>query len=80
MLQTRVTFIAHALIALGLVACADTTAPNSRNLAHLQLYAITPATVRSLVVEVTGSGISPPLTVNIPVDSVGVASTPMNLH
>ncbi|MBI2797420.1 MAG: PD40 domain-containing protein [Gemmatimonadetes bacterium] len=59
---------------LGLAACSDSTAPNSRNLAQLQLYALTPATVRSLVVEVTGPGISPPLVVNIPVDSVGVAS------
>ena len=65
--------VVTAALALGAQACSDTTSPDDKRPAILPLYSITPATVRSLVVRVTGPGISPDLIVNIPVDTLGVA-------
>ena len=56
----------------AVVGCSDSTAPVEAK-ATLVLYSITPATVRSLVVQLSGPGIAPDLFVNLPVDTAGVA-------
>ncbi len=71
--RTARTLVAALAGLVTVVSCSDGTAPTAP-LASITLYSITPATVRSLLVQVSGPGISPTLTVNVPVDSAGVAS------
>ena len=68
--------LALLLAVLPLIGCADLLAPSARAVASLGVHAITPATVRELVVEVSGPGITPAVLVNIPVvdDSIATGS------
>lgn len=66
--------MAAGLAVALLAGCEGVTAPKESQPALLPLYAITPATVRSLIVEVSGPGIAPTLTVNLPVGPNDVAS------
>lgn len=65
------------LVMLG--ACADGATSPREPLASITFFSITPATVRSLLVQVSGPGIFPTLTVNLPVDTAGVASGTLRL-
>lgn len=63
------------LLALTMAtACADEPTVTTTSPATIQMHSITPATVRTLVVEVSGPGISPAQLFNLPVNALGVAS------
>lgn len=71
-----VTTSARAILwaTLALSACAAPFAPSARAIASVGVNAITPATVRALVVEVDGPGIDPAILVNIPVVDDSIAT------
>jgi len=65
-----------AVVAVSLVvvtSCADAPTASVARQATLSVYALTPATIRTLVVEISGAGIDPTQLVNLPVDESGVA-------
>jgi len=67
-----------ALLALGALAvvpsCADGPLGVAAPRALLGVFALTPATIRELTVEISGPGIDPAQLVNLPVDTAGVAA------
>jgi len=66
-----------AVLAVSLFAvtsCADAPSAALARKATLSVHALTPATIRELVVEISGAGIDPTQLVNLPVDESGVAA------
>jgi len=63
-----------AVSILVVTSCADTPTASVARRATLSVHALTPATIRSLVVEISGAGIDPTQLVNLPVDTAGVAA------
>jgi len=63
-----------AVLLLVVTSCADAPTAALARQATLSVYALTPSTIRSLVVEISGAGIDPTQLVNLPVDTAGVAS------
>ena len=57
-----------------LAACVGDVPTALRTLSDVRVHALTPATIRSLVVEVTGPGIAPAVLVNLPVGPDHIAS------
>lgn len=66
---------AVAALLIGAVSsCVDGPTASAARLATLSVHALTPATIRELVVEISGAGIDPTQLVNLPVDTAGVAA------
>ncbi len=63
-----------AAASFGGAACAAGPTTAAGRVATLQVRALTQATIRNLVVEVSGPGIDPAVLVNLPVDTAGIAS------
>jgi hypothetical protein len=61
-----------------LVSCAEGPLEGARE-AQVTMHFLTPATVRSLVVQVSGPGIDPPVIVNIPVGADSTAADTLEL-
>lgn len=79
MRRLGIGLLAGVTIGTGLMACAgDGPLPATRTTTVMMRF-ITPATVRSVVVEVTGPGINPAVVVNLPVGTDTVASGSMTL-
>lgn len=71
--RPRSLFSVFAALAL-LASCADSPLRVAAPRALLGVYALTPATIRELAVEISGPGIDPAQLVNLPVDTAGVAA------
>lgn len=70
----RVLALAALALAAAVPACADGPLRVATEKAVLGVYAITPATIRELVVEISGPGVDSVQVVNLPVDTAGVAA------
>lgn len=68
----RTTSAVLGMLSIGLVGCAE--APTSPTAASLSVNFLTPATVRTVTVEVDGPGLTPALILNLPVRPDSTAS------
>lgn len=62
-----------AVLAFAALGCTDAPTAQSATLTSLRLAALTPATVRTVLLEVTGPGIAQPILANFPVAADSVA-------
>lgn len=67
----RRAVICGAIVSLS--ACGAEHPTALRELSEVRVHAITPATIRSLIVEVTGPGVDPAVLVNLPVGADSAA-------
>lgn len=70
----RIMVCALVAAVASVAACGDGPLQVAAPRALLGVYALTPATIRELTVEVSGPGIDPAQFVNLPVDTAGVAA------
>lgn len=73
-MNTRRLIVSAVIAILAGTACRGESISAPTELARLLVNALTPATMSELIVEVSGPDISPPLSVNIEVDSTGFAA------
>jgi alpha-tubulin suppressor-like RCC1 family protein len=71
--------LAALVVVAGMVACAGDGPLTSGRPSSITMRFLTPATVRSLIVEVSGPGIDPAVILNVPVNADTVATATLTL-
>jgi len=75
----RIASLAALALSLGLIGCNNDGLLVSSGTTTVTMRFITPATVRSLVVEVSGPGIDPSVLANVPVTGDSIATQSLSL-